>query len=51
MSAIKHSGENVASVTVHMRFILLKTDPDEEEQFATILVCVDDTQKGTPDNI
>ena len=51
MSVNKHSGENVAGVTVQMRFILLKTDPDKEEQLATILVCIDNTQKGLPDNI
>ena len=45
----KHSGENVASVTVQMRFIPLKTDPERETQY--ISVCVDDTQKGTPDNL
>ena len=64
MSKTKHSGENVASVIVQMRFILLKadseqqrfvllkTDPEQQKlAFATILVHVDDTQKGTPDNI
>ena len=64
MSKTKHSGENVAGVTMQMRFIPLKTDPeqqrfillktDPEQQkipFATILVHVNDTQKGTPDNI
>ena len=51
MSKIKHSGENVASVTVQMRFILLKTDPEQQKPLATILVHVDDTQKGTPDNL
>ena len=64
MSKTKHSGENVTSVTVQMRFILLKMDPeqqrfiplkmDPEQQklpFVTIPVRVDDTQKGTPDNI
>ena len=43
-----------------MRFIPLKADPEQQkfiplktdhEQPATIAVCVDDTQKGTPDNI
>ena len=34
-----------------MRFIPLKTDPDEDKQIATILVHVDDTQKGTPENL
>ena len=50
----KHSGENVASVTVQMRFIPLKTDPEpevQEIQYVTTSVRVDDTQKGTPDNI
>ena len=60
MSKQKHTGENVASVTVQMRFILLKTDPEQQkiillktdhEQPTTIAVRVDDTQKGTPDNI
>ena len=37
---------------MQMRFIPLKTDPEELKiQFATISVRVDDTQKGTPDNI
>ena len=51
MSKTKHSGENVAGVTVQMRFIWLKTDDDEERRTATILVRVDDTQKGTPNNL
>ena len=51
MRETKHSGKNIVGVTVQMRFIPLKTDPDKEEQFATILVRVNDTQKGTPDNI
>ena len=60
MSKTKHSGKNVASVTVQMRFIPLKTDPEQQKfiplktdhkQPVTIAVCVDDTQKGTPDNI
>ena len=60
MSKTKHTGENVAGVTVQMRFILLKTDPEQQkfiplkmdhEQPATIALRVDDTQKGTPDNI
>ena len=51
MSKQKHSGENVAGVTVQMRFIPLKTDPDKDKQIVTILVRVDDTQKGTPDNL
>ena len=49
MSETKHSGENVAGVTVQMRFIPLKTDPEQQKTLTTILVCVDDTQKGTPD--
>ena len=63
MSKTKHSGENVGVVTVQMRFIPLKmdpeqqrfiplkTDPEQQKTFATILVHVDDTQKGTPDNL
>ena len=51
MSKQKHSGENVAGVTMQMRFIPLKTDPDKQTQLVTILVHVDDTQKGMPDNI
>ena len=47
----RHSGENVAGVTVQMRFIPLKADPEPKEQTATILVHVDDTQRGTPDNL
>ena len=47
----KHSGESVAGVTVQMRFIPLKMDPEQKEQLATILVRVDNTQKGTPDNL
>ena len=60
MSKLKHTGENVASVTVQMRFIPLKADPEQQkfiplktdnEPPTTITVRVDDTQKGTPDNI
>ena len=51
MSKQKHSRENVAGVTVQMRFVLLKMDPDKDKQIATILVRVNDTQKGTPDNL
>ena len=51
MSDKKHSGENVAGVTVQMRFVPLKTDDDEDAKMATISVRVDDTEKGTPDNI
>ena len=51
MSVTKHSGENVASVTMQMRFILLKMDPDEDQQIATISVHVNDTQKSMPDNL
>ena len=48
----KHSGENVAGVTVQMRFIPLKTDPEQrQQQMATISVRVDNTQKGTSDNL
>ena len=51
MSKKKHSGENAASVTVQMRSIPLKMDHDKERQIATILVRVNNTQKGTPDNL
>ena len=60
MSKQKHTGENVAGVTVQMSLIPLKTDPEQQkfiplktdhEQPATIVVRVDDMQKGTPDNI
>ena len=51
MSKTKHSGENVAGVTMQMRFIPLKTDPDKDKQIATVLVRVDDTQKGTPGSL
>ena len=60
MSELKHTGENIAGVTVHMRFIPLKADP-EQQKFnllktdnklsTTIVVRVNDTQKGTPDNL
>ena len=59
MSKQKHTGENVASVTVQMRFIPLKKDPEQQKfiplktdnkQPATIVVRVNDTQKRTPDN-
>ena len=60
MSKLKHTGENIARVTVHMRFIPLKANP-EQQKFnplktdnklsVTIAVRVDDTQKGTPDNL
>ena len=32
MSKTKHSGENVDGVTMQMRFIPLKTDPEKETQ-------------------
>ena len=51
MSKTKHSGENVAGVTVQMRFIPLKTDPEQQKPLATISVHVDDTQRGIPDNL
>ena len=60
MSELKHTGENVAGVTVQMRFIQLKADPEQQKfiplktdnkQSATIAVRVNDTQKGTPDNL
>ena len=34
-----------------MRFIPLKTDAEQQKPLATILVFVDDTQKGMPDNL
>ena len=34
-----------------MRLILLKIDPDKDQKNATISVCVDETQKGMPDNL
>ena len=49
----KHSGESVAGVTVQMRFIPLKMGPEQKQQqlFTTISVRVDDTQRGTPDDL
>ena len=51
MSEKKHSGENIAGVTVQIRFVPLKTDDDDEPKMATISVRVDDNEKGTPDNL
>ena len=34
-----------------MRLFLLKTGDDKDAKMATILVCINDTEKGTPDNI
>ena len=60
MSKLKHTGENIAGVTVHMRFIPLKADPEQQKfgplkmdnkLLTTITVHVNDTQKGTPDNL
>ena len=51
MSDKKHSGENVAGITVQIRFVPLKADDDDEVKTAKISVRVDDTQKGTPDNL
>ena len=55
MNDLKHTGETIASVTVQMRFILLKVDPEKEkkiipwstgnELFAIIKTCIDDTKK------
>ena len=49
----KHSEETIAGVTVQMRFIPLKTDPDDKKNdlTATISVRVDNTQSGTPNNL
>ena len=49
----KHSRESVASVTVQMMFIPLKADPEQRklQQMATISVRVNNTQRGTPDNL
>ena len=61
MNDSKHTGETIAGVTVQMRFIPLKVDPEKEkkvipwntdnESFATIKIRIDDTKKSTPDNI
>ena len=51
MSEKKHSGENIAGVTVQIRFVPLKMDEEEETKTATISVRIDDTEKGTPDNL
>ena len=61
MNNSKHTGETIADVTVQMRFIPLKVDPEKEkkiipwstgnELFATIKTRIDDTKKLTPDNI
>ena len=51
MSEKKHSGENIAGVTVQIRFVLLKTDEDDKPKTATISVSVNDKEKGTPDNL
>ena len=51
MSEKKHSGENVAGVTVQMRFVPLKAEENEDAKTAKISVRVDDTEKGTPDNL
>ena len=48
-----HSGEIIGGVTIQMRFIPLKTDPDDKKNdlTATVSVRVDNTQSGTPDNL
>ena len=61
MNDSKHTGETIAGVTLQMRFILLKVDPEQEkkiipwstgsELFATIKTHINDTKKSTPDNI
>ena len=61
MNDTKHTGEIIAGVTVQMRFIPLKVDPEKEkkvipwnmdnESFATIKIRINDTKKSTPDNI
>ena len=61
MNDSKHTGETIAGVTVQMRFIPLKVDPEKEkkiipwstgnELFATIKTRIDDTKKSTPDNL
>ena len=54
MEEKKHTGESVAGVTVQVRFVPLKADkdvPEHEIKKATISVRVDDTLKGTPDNL
>ena len=51
MSKKKHSGENMAGITVQIRFIPLKMHKDDEPKMATISVRVDNNKKGTPDNI
>ena len=55
MSDTKHTGETIVGVTVQMRFIPLKVDPEKEkkvilwntdnESFTTIKICIDDTKK------
>ena len=53
MSDKKHSGKNRNDVTVQLRFIPLKKDEDKDkdEKNVTISVLIDDSQKGTPNNI
>ena len=61
MNDSKHIGETIAGVTMQMRFIPLKVDPQKEkkiipwntgdELFATIKTHIDDTKKSTPDNL
>ena len=51
MSEKKYSEENATSITAQIQFVLLKIHEDNEPKIATIFVCVNDNEKGTPDNI
>ena len=51
MSKKKHSGENMAGITVQIRFIPLKIDEDDILKMSTIFVCFNDNEKGTLENL
>ena len=51
MSERKQTGESVAGVTVKIRFVPLKVEDELNYEPTTISVCVDDTKRGTPNNL
>ena len=51
MSEIKHTGEKMTGVTVKIRFVPLKVENETNYEPVTISVCVDDTKRGTMDNL
>ena len=51
MSERKHTGESVDGVTVQIRFVPLKVEDELNYEPVTISVCVNDTKRGTPNNL